>query len=133
MYMHRAMIVDKAEPSEALQDTTVWSAGITPDRYLLSSRQLDQFRLGQALTTEIDMRAEPGSYFIESHLNLTQGETKEWYLVSEIEQDHAEVIRLIDQLSSSDQLLTDLKADLAASTTALRHLVGMADGIQKSG
>jgi len=133
MYMLSAMIVDKAEPSEALQATTVWSAGITPDSYLLSSRQLDQFRLGQALTTEIDMRAEPGSYFIESHLNLTQGETKEWYLVSEIEQDHAEVIRLIDQLSSSDQLLTDLKADLAASTLALRHLVGMADGLQKTG
>jgi len=34
---------DKAEPSESLKATTVWSTGIEVNNYLLSSRQLDLF------------------------------------------------------------------------------------------
>ena len=39
-----AIIVDKAEPSEALRTNVVWSLGINNPKYLLSSLQLKKFR-----------------------------------------------------------------------------------------
>ena len=58
-----AIPVDKAEPSEALKATTVWSAGLDPQAILLSTRQLDRFRAGHAVETETAVRAERGAYF----------------------------------------------------------------------
>ena len=52
-----AKIVDKAEPSEALRATTVWSKGLANANYLLSSDQLDGFRRGEELTEEDLMAA----------------------------------------------------------------------------
>ena len=46
-----AIIVDKAEPSEALKANIVWSFGIDNPTYLLSSLQLDNFRKGKPITS----------------------------------------------------------------------------------
>ena len=47
IYALSAIIVDRAEPSEALKATTVWSSGLSSPTYLLSSIQLESFRRGQ--------------------------------------------------------------------------------------
>lgn len=134
MFMLSAMIVDKAEPSEALRATTVWSTGIQPTTYLLSSRQLAHFRAGKNLTTEVDVRAEPGSYLIEGSLQLAAGESAQWYIVSEIEQDHAAVVALLEKLAGDQEtLMLELAADIDLGTTSLRKLVGTADGLQYTG
>ena len=44
-----AIIVDKAEPSEALKSNIVWSEGLTNPTYLLSSLQVSNFRKGLKL------------------------------------------------------------------------------------
>jgi len=64
IYALSAMIVDKAEPSEALKSNIVWSTGITNPTYLLSSLQVSNFRKGFDLTQESDVKAEKGAYFI---------------------------------------------------------------------
>ncbi|MEM9984446.1 MAG: hypothetical protein AAF804_05060, partial [Bacteroidota bacterium] len=134
MFMLSAMIVDKAEPSEALKATTVWSTGLEPEHYLLSSRQLDRYREGGELASEIDVKAEPGSYFIHAELDLEAGSQKSWHFVSEINQDHSDVIALIDQISSdTNGLMEELREDLSLGTHELRKLVGMADGLQCTG
>ena len=45
-----AIIVDKAEPSEALKANIVWSLGLNNPKYLLSSLQLNNFRNGNRIT-----------------------------------------------------------------------------------
>ena len=56
-----AFIVDKAEPSEALKANIVWSIGIDNPMYLLSSLQLDEFRKGEKISQEVDIKAEKGT------------------------------------------------------------------------
>ncbi len=70
IYALSAIIVDKAEPSEALKATIVWSSGIDNPKYLLSSLQLDKFRKGQEITQEVDIKAEKGAYFVCSDMTL---------------------------------------------------------------
>ena len=49
-----AIIVDKAEPSEALKANVAWSLGIDKPTYLLSSLQLPAFRKAQQLQNETE-------------------------------------------------------------------------------
>lgn len=125
-----AIPVDRAEPSEALLATTVWSVGVEPDAILLSARQLDRFRAGEALASEDAVRAERGAYFVEATLDLAPGETRAWDTVADIEQDAADVVALVDALAAPDALRDALHADVDAGTERLRGLVAGADGEQ---
>ena len=61
IYALSAIIVDKAEPSEALKATVAWSTGVENATYLVSSLQVDNFRKGKAVEQEIDVKAEKGA------------------------------------------------------------------------
>lgn len=130
LYMLSAIIVDKAEPSEALKTTSVWSLGLEKENVLLSNRQLNRFRNGVPLTNEVDTRAERGAYLIKSSAFLRKGTNKSWVIVSEVDQDHADIIELIEQLKDSNSLLKKLNRDLKSGTEDLIQLVGKADGLQ---
>ncbi|MDX5478054.1 MAG: hypothetical protein LPJ98_06315, partial [Cyclobacteriaceae bacterium] len=52
-----AIIVDKAEPSEALKATVAWSLGMENAKRLLSSSQLKAFRNGKTISEESDVKA----------------------------------------------------------------------------
>ncbi|HBZ40033.1 MAG TPA: hypothetical protein DEO59_16750, partial [Balneola sp.] len=73
-----AIIVDKAEPSEALKANAVWSYGLENAKYLLSSKQLDEFRTGKRIQQETDIKGEKGAYFIESEIDLSRNSEKKW-------------------------------------------------------
>ncbi len=134
IYSLSAMIIDKAEPSEALKATTVWSTGIKPTKILLSDLQLDQFRRGEILKTETDQRAEKGAYFIKSPLTLKKNQGWRWYFVAEVNQDHADVYAMIDHLKNDpNKIVESLKADIEEGTQTLQKFVGMADGLQLTG
>ena len=128
-----AIPVDKAEPSEALKATTVWSVGLEPDALLLSTRQLDRFRAGRPLAPEAAVRAERGAYFVAATLELASGETRTWDTVADIEQDAADVVGLAVQLEDPAALRDALNRDVAAGTERLRCLVAGADGEQRTG
>ena len=55
-----AIIVDKAEPSEALKANVAWSLGLDKPLHLLSSLQLNTFRDGLKVVQEEDVKAEKG-------------------------------------------------------------------------
>jgi hypothetical protein len=127
-----AMIVDKAEPSEALSATTVWCKGLEADKYLLSSRQLDSFRRGEELENEDFIKAIHASYFVHAHVSLDANTTQNWMLVAEVNQSTAEVIDLNNQLLNDAALTEKVRADIKEGTKSLQKLVGLADGLQKS-
>ncbi len=126
-----AIIVDRAEPSEALKATTVWSSGIDPEHYLLSEKQVEAFRLGENLRTELNIKAESGAYFINKKVSLKKEEIISWQFVAELNQDSTDVNDLnYDLRSNKNEILDDLEQDIQNGTEMLRKLVGAADGIQ---
>ncbi|GAB5536643.1 MAG: hypothetical protein Rubg2KO_28920 [Rubricoccaceae bacterium] len=133
LFLLSAIPVDRAEPSEALKATTVWSAGLEPDAILLSTRQLDRFRTGQPVVTETAIRAERGAYFIAASLDLERGEAHSWDFVADIEQDAAAVIHLADQLTDPVAAQAALHANIEAGTHRLRQLVAGSDSEQATG
>lgn len=125
-----AIIVDKAEPSEALKANLVWSAGLNDPLYLLSATQLNNFRRGGIIQQETDIKGEKGAYFTCSKFSLLPGEEKNWITVANVNQSQAEVIRLAEAIKNNKNLVQEVLADVEAGTERLLALVAAADGLQ---
>lgn len=127
-----AIIVDKAEPSEALKANIAWSLGLENPNYLVSSLQLDAFRKGQAVTQEEDIKAEKGAYFINSEITLAPSTKKEWLLVADVNQSQANVVSLIHEIQHNQELKAQILDDIELGSKRLIELNASSDGIQLS-
>ena len=127
-----AIIVDRAEPSEALKASLAWSIGLDNATYLVSSKQVEQFKRGQKLTQETDIKAEKGAYFINADLVLASNEEKEWITVANVNQTMVGVTEISEQLKNSDALYQAVLKDIELGTKRLIELNSASDGIQVS-
>lgn len=125
-----SMIVDKAEPSEALRATSVYALGIKADHYLLSSDQLWKFRKGDKVHTEEDIKARKGAYYTVSTHLLSPRDVFHWYTIAEVDLGPAEFAAIRKDLENPQQLTARIVEDIESNTHKLDKLVGMADGIQ---
>lgn len=132
IYALSAIIVDKAEPSEALKANIVWSLGLQNKKHLLSSLQLKNFRKGIPLKEELDVKAEKGAYFTFSEIGLKSGESKEWITIANVNQDHALIAKLIDQIRTGKNLYNKVLEDVELGTGRLVELNASSDGLQKT-
>ena len=130
IYALSAVIVDKAEPSEALKSNIVWSQGLEDPTYLLTSMQLDHFRRGHEVTTEVDIKAEKGAYFLSDAINLDANNSKEWMLIANVNQTVEAVVQLKADIQNNASLVEQINEDIEAGTSQLIELVGAADGLQ---
>ena len=130
IYALSAIIVDKAEPSEALKANIVWSLGIENPTYLLSSLQLDNFRRGKELHQEVDVKAEKGAYFISADLNLAANEAKEWSFIANVNQTIGDIQRISKAILNDKNLAKSIQEDIELGTKKLIALTGAADGLQ---
>jgi hypothetical protein len=87
-----AIIVDKAEPSEALKANIAWSLGFDNPKYLLSSGQLKRFRQKHEIQGERDIKGEKGAYFVSSEISLPGNSGKKWKIIANVNQNHSQII-----------------------------------------
>ena len=132
IYSLSSMIVDKAEPSEALKATTVWAAGIEYDHFLLSSRQINQFKHTGMVHSEPSIKAEKGAFFIQSNLTLKAGVNQKWVIVGEVNQSARKISVLRRNLQDREAILNEVLEDVKRNKAELRKKIGLADGIQLS-
>jgi hypothetical protein len=131
-------LTDLAEPSESLMAATAWQIGLPSPRFLLSSRQLDDFRYGRGVSEETDVRGYRGAYLAHARFDLASLETRSWHIVAEVNQDSSRVATLINLLQAertagaSGALVPALEADIARGTADLETIIAAADGLQIS-
>lgn len=125
-----AIIVDKAEPSEALKANTVFSLGFDKPLYLLSSLQISNFRRKQNVNLELDIKGEKGAYFINTAFNLNQNSDKNWMIVANVNQNHADIVQLIETISKDKTLAHQIKEDINLGTQKLIEINASSDALQ---
>jgi hypothetical protein len=125
-----AVIVDKAEPSEALRVNVAWSLDRPNSTKLLCSKQLDAFRKGAVPTQEVDIKAERGAYFVCDEVNLEAGASEAWSIVADVNKGPVEVADLMAALSDPQALKAELLADIEEGSQHLVELVAASDGLQ---
>jgi hypothetical protein len=71
LYTLSSIPTDKAEPSESLRCTVVWSLGLKDKTILLSDLQVAAFRRDDAVERETEIKGRRGAYFAETYLFFT--------------------------------------------------------------
>ncbi|CAM1371638.1 hypothetical protein [Tenacibaculum xiamenense] len=130
IYALSSIIVDKAEPSEALKANVVWSIGLNNVKYLLSSLQLKNFREGKTVHQEEDVKAEKGAYFVNTTLELHPNTGESWMLIANVNQDHSNVIELSESILKDRDLEDKVYNDVVTGTKKLISLNASSDAIQ---
>ncbi|RXR29121.1 hypothetical protein EQG68_13400 [Flavobacterium piscinae] len=125
-----AIIVDKAEPSEALKANIAWSLGLKNPTYLLSSKQIAAFRKNQKPSTETDVKGEKGAYFVSTDLNLESNSSESWKIIANVNQNQAQIIELADAICTDNSLEQKVVDDVNLGTQNLIALNATADGLQ---
>ena len=125
-----AIIVDKAEPSEALKCNIAWSIGLEKPTYLVSSKQVATFRKHQKVIQEIDVKGEKGAYFVSTDLVLEKNTSKAWKIIANVNQNQAQVIQLADAICNDKNIEKQLMDDVELGTQNLIALNATADGLQ---
>lgn len=125
-----AIIVDKAEPSEALKANIVWSHGLPDVTNLLSSLQLSAFRKGQNVKPETDIKGEKGAYFIVKDLDLDGEKGETWFFVADVNKNHSQVAAIIHEIKSTPDFRSKIADDIQKGTDNLIRLVASSDGLQ---
>ncbi len=127
-----AIIVDKAEPSEALKANIAWSLGLDKPKHLLSSLQLNTFRNKEEIVEEQDVKGEKGAYFLHEEIVLPANETKKWKIVANVNQNQSQIVELNKAIQNDKYLKENVLQDVEAGTERLLLLTGSADGLQKT-
>ena len=130
IYALSAIIVDKAEPSEALKATTVWSAGVEHPKHLLSSLQVDHFRKGKEVRQEVDVKAEKGAYLVHQELVIEAESEKKWMLVANVNQSMIDVSDIAQLIKSDIDLESMVQEDIELGSKNLLELNAASDGMQ---
>ncbi|MGB5430217.1 hypothetical protein, partial [Eudoraea sp.] len=125
-----AIIVDKAEPSEALKATIAWSAGIENAKYLVSSLQLDRFRRGKEIEQEVDIKAEKGAYFLCADLTLEPDSDKTWMIVANVNQSMVNISKISELIKKKTNVIDIIQEDIELGSKHLLELNGASDGMQ---
>ncbi|MDZ7834428.1 MAG: hypothetical protein U5K84_02910 [Alkalibacterium sp.] len=132
IYTLSSILTDKAEPSESLKATTVWSEGLDDPDYLLSEQQLDAFSLNKEIETEKDVKGRRGSYYISDTVTLEESGSREWIIVAELNQSAADVEKLQKNILKTEALKLEVESDVQRGEETLKRLVYEADGFQKT-
>ncbi len=130
VYALSAIIVDRAEPSEALKATTVWSTGLDNALYLVSSLQLDAFRKGTKITQEVDIKAEKGAYFVCADISLKARDKKQWMMIAEVSQSRGDLAKIIEKIKNEKNLSEAVLEDIEKGSGRLLTLNAASDALQ---
>ena len=130
IYALSAIIVDKAEPSEALKASIAWSLGLESPKHLMSSLQLQSFREGEDVVEEHDIKAEKGAYFLNANFSLNAKNQKDWTIVANVNQSVSQIVEISQKLRNKGGIQEELMQDIELGTQNLIQLTASADGLQ---
>jgi hypothetical protein len=131
IYTLSSILTDRAEPSEALKATVVWSTGLEQTRVLLSEDQAQAFCAGQEVHSEAFSKGKRGAFFVQSAVTLPSQSNHCWYLLADVEQGPSQTADLLHAIRQG-VTTGDIEEDVAAGTARLERLTGSADGFQMS-
>ena len=125
-----AIIVDKAEPSEALKANVAFCIGLDNSTHLLSSLQLKNFRANGAVQQEEDIKGDSGAYLLANELILAAGQDKTWMIIINVNLNHAGIVQLSESIQTDQELSKKILADVKLGTENLVKLTASSDGLQ---
>ena len=132
IYALSAIITDKTEPAEALFANVVYSLGLSNPKFLLSTRQFENFANGLSPNTEIEANAEKGAYFVYSRFQISGHSSAEWMVIADVRLSQSQIMKLSTTVTAPEVHIQAVRTHIIESSQRLKQLVASADGLQKT-
>ncbi|MEE0951531.1 MAG: hypothetical protein U0L62_04905 [Paludibacteraceae bacterium] len=131
LFRMEAILVDRAEPSEALFCNTIYALGLTQANYFVSSQPLHLFCQGKAWdnTAYEEAKGVRGAIFAHTSFTLAPNASQIWYFVADVQKDATQVRDLIT-FSQTPQAIETIENAINQSTRTLEQIVAHNDGVQ---
>ncbi len=128
-----SIVTDKAEPNEGLFANTGWFS--CQGSLHVSPSTPDAFRCGELLPTEMVLKGERASFFIQRNIELAEtskksGDIAEWYQVFDTGLDLTDIVNLRITLKDRPHAQKLLKKDIEGGVSLLERYIQVADGMQ---
>ncbi len=123
-------ITDRPEPCESLKANTVFCLGLKDHKTLISSQQLEDFRLGESVQQEENKRGIRGAYLIHENFEMAPLAQKKWQFVANVEQTQEQIVKLRQSLLQSDEVARDVALSIDKGSDTLARIIASADGFQ---
>ena len=131
IYAMTAGLTDRPVPSESQKATTAWQVGLPTLGYLLSTRQLADFRNGEPIVQEDDTCGRRGAFLTHAAFELPPGDNRHWLTVLDVNADACDVVRLANRLGSEAGALVEAcSRDAEETERKLVVRVAASDGLQ---
>ncbi|MBM7540756.1 hypothetical protein [Amphibacillus cookii] len=130
IYTMSSILTDRAEPSESLKATIVWSRGLQDPKHLLSEQQIKAFSKNESVQTETDVKGRRGAYYVTDTVHLKGQEQKRWHIIADVNKSAFGVEKLRKDLIENAKIIEAVETDVALGGENLRQLVFNADGYQ---
>jgi len=131
IYTMSSILTDRAEPSEALKATVIWSTGLENPGLLLSEDQVGAFCNGTPPAAESISHGKRGAFFVHSSFVIPSDQKKHWMILADINQDSADISALLGAIGRGIPA-SMIEQDIETGSQRLLQLVGSADGFQLS-
>ena len=125
-------ITDRAEPCESLRANTAYCLGLSERKLLLSSEQLNDFRVGADVFQETHKRGIRGAYLVNVSLDLAANSIQTWQIVADIEQTQSSVIELQQRLANPEDLAVAIAESIGAGSDDLARTMACGDSLQST-
>jgi len=132
MYALYSRISDRAEPAESLRANVVYGLGLDAPTVLLSSLQLDDFRLGRPVAREELKRGIRGAYFLAASLVLERRGSQRWQIVADVGRTQSQVVGIIRHLADPAATAQAVARSVDAGCDELARIMAAADGLQSA-
>ncbi len=123
-------ISDRAEPSESLRASAVFSLGLGTPKILLTTTQIGAFRTGKELQQEVCKRGTRGAYFVNTTIQLAPRISQHWHIVADIEKTQSQVVELRRQLDDPAEAATAILSSIEQGSDELARIMASGDGFQ---
>ncbi|MBB6429872.1 hypothetical protein [Algisphaera agarilytica] len=133
VYAMSSLLVDKAEPAEALRANVAWCRGLPEAKVVIDDDSVEQFREGQPLTMNQDLKGRRGAYLLHTPLALKPGESVDWDIVADVDRSQAQAEALRQEVLGTAELKQVIQRELAGADANLVANVASSDGLQCTG
>ena len=132
VYALNSRITDRAEPSECLRASAVWTSGLPSARLHLSDRAIEAFRRNEVTPHLRELRGQRGNFLLQSQLRLEAGETASWNIVADTHLSQSQVASLRRRLQNPTSLSREVADSVERGGQRLRAIIASCDGLQST-
>ena len=129
LYTLYSAITDRAEPAESLRANTLFALGADGAQVHVNANAVAQFKNG-TLVARAQQRGVRNAFWLHNTLSMAPSQSKDWWIVADVELDQSRVTTLLQQLNNKPAVLQALLSSLQLNQLALAKIMASADGFQ---